>query len=405
MLVPVAPDMPVEVLSLAPHPEGALWVGTNVGLFLVYGDGRAEHYTTREGLPGDFVTTLLSDDERLWVGTTNGGLAVMTSVVPRGKFAVLRTLTAADGLPSSWVNEIRKTSDGALWVATDAGLARLRPDAANCRTISCAEWITAGLTSSPLSLAEDRSRNLWVGTKTGAAHVLTAGFAVFSGSEGVPAASSLMETPDGVLVAMTAGATREGAAWFDGQRFQSIRLPVAAADTSWGWNQVWLVGRDRDWWIGTRAGALRLRGVDDVKQLHRARERRLFSTMDGLAANVVLRLFEDSRGDVWIATVGEGKLSGLSRWERSTDRLHHYQSRDGLPDLGRHFVSAFAEDRSGSLWLGFSGAGGLSRIRGGKIDQFRGQDLEQIGAVRNLFVSSNGTLWGATSRGGLLRGR
>ena len=75
----------------------------------------------------------------------------------------------------------------------------------------------------------------------------------------------------------------------------------------------------------------------------------------------------------------------------------------GLPDLGRHFVSAFAEDRSGSLWLGFSGAGGLSRIRGGKIDQFGGQDLRAIGAVRNLFVSSNGTLWGATSRGGLLR--
>ena len=161
VLVRVEPDMPVEVLSLAPHPEGALWVGTNVGLFLVYGDGRAERYTTREGLPGDFVTTLLSDDERLWVGTTRGGLAVMTSTAPRGKFAVLRTLTTADGLPSSWVNEIRKTSDGALWVATDGGLARLRPGAASCQKISCADWITAGLTSSPLSLAEDRSGNLW----------------------------------------------------------------------------------------------------------------------------------------------------------------------------------------------------------------------------------------------------
>ena len=29
--------------------------------------------------------------------------------------------------------------------------------------------------------------------------------------------------------------------------------------------------------------------------------------------------------------------------------------------------------------------------------------VQQIGAVRNLFVSSNGTLWGATSHGGLLR--
>ena len=140
-----------------------------------------------------------------------------------------------------------------------------------------------------------------------------------------------------------------------------------------------------------------------MMQLHRARERRLFSTKDGLAANVVLRLFEDSRGDVWIATVGEGKLNGLTRWERSTDRLHHYGSREGLPDLRRHFVSAFAEDRSGGVWLGFSADGGLSRIRGDKIDQFSGRLVQQIGAVRNLFVSSNGTLWGATSHGGLLR--
>jgi ligand-binding sensor domain-containing protein/two-component sensor histidine kinase len=346
---------------------------------------------------------LLSDEERLWVGTTEGGLAVMASALPRGKFGVSRILTAADGLPSSWINEIRKTSDGAVWVATDGGLARIRPDAANCRNSSCADSIAAGLTSSALSLAEDRSRNLWVGTKTGAAHVLTAGFAVFSTSDGIPAASSLLSTRDGVVVAMTAGATREGAAWFDGQRFQSIRLPVAVADTSWGWNQVLVAARDGDWWVGTRAGALRLRGVDDMKRLYRARERRLFSTSDGLAANVVLRLFEDSRGDVWIATVGEGKPHGLTRWERSTDMLHHYQSRQGLPDLGLHFVSAFAEDGSGGLWLGFSGDAGLARIRRGEIDQFSGQDLQQIGTIRNLFVSSNGTLWGATSRGGLLR--
>ena len=238
---------------------------------------------------------------------------------------------------------------------------------------------------------------------TGAGHLLTVGFALFSTNEGIPAASSLIETPEGVVLTMTAGGTQDGAARFDGQRFVPIRLPIRLTDTSWGWNQVWLSGRQGEWWIGTRAGALRLRGVADMGQLHLARERRLFSTADGLAASVVFRLFQDSRGDVWIGTVGEGKLNGLSRWERSSDTLHHYRTNEGLPDLHRHFVTAFAEDRSGALWVAFNSNGGLSRIRGGTIDRFSGDDIAQVGTVRNLLVGADGTLWGATTRGGLLR--
>jgi hypothetical protein len=33
-----------------------------------------------------------------------------------------------------------------------------------------------------------------------------------------------------------------GAAWFDGRRFVPLQLPVGAADTSWGWNQLLLEG-------------------------------------------------------------------------------------------------------------------------------------------------------------------
>jgi two-component sensor histidine kinase len=117
---------------------------------------------------------------------------------------------------------------------------------------------------------------------------------------------------------------------------------------------------------------------------------------------VVIRLFEDSRGDVWMATVGEGPPNGLTRWERAADRLHHYESADGLPDLGRHFVSAFAEI-SGDVVIGFSGDGGLARYRSGRFSRFAANDTNAVGTIRHLLAGSNDVLWAATSRGGLLR--
>ena len=392
------------MLSLAQLAPGELWLGTNLGLFLVRADGRVERYTTRQGLPGSFISTVLGAGQgRLWVGATDGGLALVRSSSRGDDFRVLRVFTEADGLGSTWINQAIQTSDGEVWIATRAGVARMRKEAATGRCAPCADLVTVGASYSALSLAEDRSHNVWVGTSTGVARVLTAGFALFSAAEGIPAAASLIETADGVVLAMTAGMTREGAAWFDGRRFVPLQLPVGAADTSWGWNQLLLEGRHGDWWIGTRSGALRLQSVAATTDLHRAREQRRFSTIDGLAADVVLRLFEDSRGDVWIATVGEGKPNGLSRWERSTDTLHHYQAIQGLPSFDRYFVTAFAEDRAGGIWLGFNDDGGLARLRGGSIVRFTERELGPIGAVRNLLVSADGTLWGATSRGGLLR--
>jgi len=403
-LVRVDLGPPPEVLSLAQLAPAELWLGTNIGLLHVGADGRVEHYTSHDGLPGNFISTLLAAGEgRLWVGATDGGLALVRAGSRGDDFHVLRVFTEADGLGSSWINQAIQTSNGEVWVATRAGVARMRPDAMTGRCAPCADLITVGSSSSAISLAEDRSHYVWVGTSTGIARVLTAGFALFSAAEGIPAAASLIETADGVVLAMTAGLTREGAAWFDGRRFVSLQLPIGAAGTSWGWNQLLLEGRQGDWWIGTRSGALRLEGVEGTPNLHRARERRRFSTLDGLAANLVLRLFEDSHGDVWISTVGEGKPNGLSRWERATDTLHHYQSIEDLPDFNRYFVTAFAEDRAGGIWLGFNDDAGLARLRGGSIVRFTERELGPIGAVRNLLVSTDGTLWGATSRGGLLR--
>ncbi|HEX5734226.1 MAG TPA: two-component regulator propeller domain-containing protein [Blastocatellia bacterium] len=46
-----------------------MWIGAESGLYRRLPDGRVERYTTKDGLPGNAVQTLLEDKVgQLWVG-------------------------------------------------------------------------------------------------------------------------------------------------------------------------------------------------------------------------------------------------------------------------------------------------------------------------------------------------
>jgi ligand-binding sensor domain-containing protein len=213
-------------------------------------------FTTADGLPHNVVTRIVSDSHGYQWFCTGEGLSRFDS----GRFITYGT---EQGLPSGEVHDLLETRDGIYWVATRRGLVRFDPMgvprpgsqppmfavvetiepaeqrrlAASGRMRATADPIAVGADYAALSLAEDRSHNVWVGTRNGAARVLTAGFALFSAAEGIPAAASLIETAGGEIVAMTAGMTVEGAAWFDGRRFVPIQLPIGASGTSWGWTR------------------------------------------------------------------------------------------------------------------------------------------------------------------------
>ena len=392
-----------EVTSLAEDSTGALWAGTGNGVYRRLANGRLEHYTVRDGLPANDVQTILADRHgRVWIGTRSSGLAVLTVDAGSPRPTIARVYSTRDGLPANWINQIFEARDGGLWATSTAGLIEIVPVAEaggyRFRTPGSLGLALPGLHS----VAQDRNQAFWVGSDTGAAKILPGGFTIFGAREGIPSAATLLEPPNGGVVGMEAGGQWRFFQFVD-DRFIVTELPLSNAAPSWGWNQMVLVDRAGDWWIGTRTGVLRFRGVDRLEQLARATPVARYTRRDGLAADVVIRLFEDSRGDVWIATVGEGLLSGLSRWVRTRGTLHHYTDRDGLPPFDRLFVTSFAQDRAGSVWIGFSGDGGLARYRAGRFERFDARHGIPPGAIRNLAVDRQDRLWGASYRGGLLR--
>lgn len=64
--------------------------------------------------------------------------------------------------------------------------------------------------------------------------------------------------------------------------------------------------------------------------------------------------------------------------------------------------TAFQEDRSHNLWIGFYW-GGLARYRNGRFDAFTKENDVPAGLVRDLYLDSSGRLWVAGSDGGVAR--
>jgi ligand-binding sensor domain-containing protein len=400
-----------HVNCLLEDRAGGLWVGASSGLYRRWSDGRVEVYTIRNGLPDIGIHSLLEDREgRIWIGTKFGGLCRLVRDPVAGANVVARVYSDKDGLPTEWINQVFQASDGSLWAGSKAGLIQFIPKAdGNFRFRTYSE--ANGLSYHEVeSLAEDRNGNLWLTTLNGGvAKIAGGGFTSFGKADGFSWSTSLLETRAGDFFVIGGPG---GGEWFinrfDGEKFIPIRpqFPefVKRSGYGWGWNQTLLEDHTGEWWIATRDGVCRFPRVTEPNQLAHTPPKAIYTTREGLAANVIIRLFEDSRGDVWIGSVGEGlRSAGLSRWERSTGAFRHYSEKDNLASLTTFYVSSFAEDRGGNLWIGFSGDGGLVRYRDGVFTLFTAQDGVPSGAIRNLLVDSSGRLWLASYRGGLGR--
>jgi signal transduction histidine kinase/ligand-binding sensor domain-containing protein/ActR/RegA family two-component response regulator len=118
----------VNISALHEGPDGAIWIGTAGGLdrldpatLRVTRIGRAPG--TPSSLAQDVSSMTSSRDGTLWVGTATGGLVRVR--LSRGRAPQFKTYNAGDGLPNDRVHQVVLDHDGAIWVTTNGGLARV----------------------------------------------------------------------------------------------------------------------------------------------------------------------------------------------------------------------------------------------------------------------------------------
>lgn len=391
------------VTALLADRAGSLWVANGAGVFRILRDGRISQL-----VQGDkervVVHSLLEDREGLiWAGTESGLWRM--GVDEKGHPLVVNRYRSGPEEPIGFVLSLAQTGDGALWAGTTEGVVRFTPREGSTKIELQRFEEGRGMPGGEVgALAEDRSGNLWIGTGYGAVKLSRSGFVTFGAAEGLGWATGITETDDGAL-ALVGGVGDDWALYCHREgRLERVELRGVPGIHSWAWNQILLEDDLGEWWLGATEGLFRFpasscEGLGESRPIERYDSERA-----RLAADVVIRLFEDPRGDLWIATVGHAvRPDGLSLWSRETGSMRRFGDNDGLPTFERHFVSAFAADSAGSVWIGFSGNGGLARYRHGRFERFTTEDGLPAGQIRNLLVDDRGRLWLASYRGGLGR--
>ena len=393
-------DNRLRVESVLEDRKGTLWIVAQSGLYRLWPGGAVERYTDEEGLSSELSRTVFEDrDGRIWVASDRGLYQLVSDPHPH-RSIVAHLYTVKDGLASNKVFCLCQSSDGTLWIGTNRGLTALEPAESNRERRVRTYTEANGLNRSGISsLCEDRDHNLWVGTDSGGAMKLSAtGFVSYDERDGLGSTrrvGSMIEDRAGRLCVITDDTISR----LDRGRLTAfpLHMPSGIFSWGWGWYQIMFQDSKGEWWLTSDQGLVRYSRLS-LEQLRQARPKAVYKERDGLPSAAIFRLFEDSRGDVWISTLGNPKAV-LTRWDRSTETFHTYHPADGIPEAA---PTAFREDSAGNLWIGFYDRG-LLRYRDGHFAHFTKADGVPPGMIRALYLDHTQRMWIATGEGGVAR--
>ncbi len=158
-----------RITTLAPAPQGRLWVGTKAGLVLYDPQGGQAVRWPQDGalardVPAGFVSGVFTDRVgRVWIALYGKGIRV----VQPGATPSVRRITTDEGLPHDGVDSMLLDEQGDVWAATDNGLARIDGRSLQVTALDAADGL--GVT------------NYW----TGSAAVAPGGELLFGGHGGL----------------------------------------------------------------------------------------------------------------------------------------------------------------------------------------------------------------------------
>ena len=190
-----------------------------------------------------------------------------------------------DGLPQESVRAIAETTDGYLWLGTQAGLARF--DGNHFRVFTSQNTPALQRADHILALRADRVGGLWIGTaRGGLLYAKNGSFRAYSSADGLPAEQirSILTGRDDTL---WIGTERGGLHHFDGRRF--LRVPLGTAENE-STVRCLLKNSDGSIWAGTDGG-LKLLSHGAV---------RTYTRKDGLLSDSVWALARSPNGYLWI---------------------------------------------------------------------------------------------------------
>jgi ligand-binding sensor domain-containing protein/signal transduction histidine kinase len=353
-----------NVYAMAQTADGYLWLGSEFGLFRFDG----VRILPWQPPAGQRLTTtpfsmLVTRDGTLWIGTFDG-LATWDGA----------RLARRPEFEGKFVWSLLEDREGTVWVGlfSPAGrICAMRPSGTQCYGDDhiFGKFVTALL---------DGAGNLWAGAQSG----------LWRWKPGPPRRyamppvqlTGLTAADDGGLLVAAYGQTIKH---LSGEKVESypvrdaVRPNNVLPDRDVNSNRL-LRDRDGGLWIGTVE-----RGLIHV---HQGRTD-FFRRSDGLSGDVILDLFEDREGDVWVATTGG--LDCFRELPVTTISVKHGLSSDA--------TNSVLAGGDGSVWI--ASHDGLTRWKDGQTTILRKSSGLPDDVTHSLFQDDGGRIWVSTDRG------
>ena len=403
------------VRALLPAHDGAMWIGTNQGLYRTDADARAmAEFRADSGLALDVTALAQKPNGELWVGTAESGMYRFSAA---GELiARYRRDAKGDGpyaLPDDEVRVLLGDADGGLWIGGNSrGLAWLDPDSQRFMVFEHDATRTDTIGANRVSaLLRERNGLLLAGTYTNGLSVhdprtralalidrVTGGGAVSR----VQSALALYADTDGTL--WSGAGSSGGLLHLDlgGQVLRRYAHDPARTDSlTHDFVQYITRTRDGSLWVASIGG-----GLDRLKPDGSGFEHLRHDPANpaSLASDRIYYVTDDAAGTLWVATADAGfdeRCSGCTGF-----RHHRHDSADASSPAG-DAVSSARELRNGEFWVAYRSEG-LDRFdrRSGRFEHFRARaadpDSLSSDAATVLYEDSRGGLWIGTQGGGLV---
>lgn len=278
--------------SVFASPGGEVFLGTDAGVFTVYGSGFKRFPPVPEMIIRDISE---GPNGELWIGTDGNGVWHL----PPGGARALELSPRQAPINSNAIYAIYIDSEARQWIGTlRGGVNVLEWNASLFKTISYHKGKTEDVNDFILSLCEDDRANLWIGT-------------------------------DGA-----------GLRYWDKQRNVFKKYVHSADPGSISSNFITYITRDfkNDIWVSAWFGGIDKLNKSNNKFTHYS----CYNPIQKIEERNVWQVYEDSKRRLWASASNRGHLY---LYNRPADRFE-------LFDTSLFDLQVVAEDRSGNLWGG-----------------------------------------------------